>query len=299
VLARARGRGLVEEASGVLAILLARRGSFEEAEAAVAAARDAVPGLDAGPRLARVLHRAARVQVLVGRPERAEELLIEAFDAAVRAGDEGVRATIGGTLAHVMLDQGRAEEAVRLLEEVAPSAVDDDVATQVACRSAEARALAALGRTAEAREQARRAIRLAEQTDLIDPRAGALLALAEVLRAEGRPNEATPLARRALRALERRGAVVPAERARSMLGSLAHPTAEAHPTPGPGHDEPGSPADAADEEPSVSPFAEFASGAPDLPSPPEEPGLDPALEPDAVARPAKTTGASWWSFGRR
>ena len=129
----------------MLAVLLARRGSFEEAESQVGAALGAVEELDPGSELARVLHRSARVEALAGRLERAEELLLQALDAAALAGDEGVRAAIGGTLAHVLLDAGRTEEALQLLEAVSSAADDDDVVTQVTWRSARARALASTG----------------------------------------------------------------------------------------------------------------------------------------------------------
>ena len=325
VLERAGGRRLVEsEAAAVLAILLARRGSFEEAGSQVEAALGAVEELDPGSELARVLHRSARVEALAGRLERAEELLLQALDAAALAGDEGVRAAIGGTLAHVLLDAGRTEEALQLLEAVSSAADDDDVVTQVTWRSARARALASTARTDDARELARQAIRLAEQTDLMDLRAGALIELAEVLRAEGRPNEAVPFARRALRMLERRGAVIPAGRARSVLESLGRPVAgppaalPAMPAPDPGvsdaveAEEAGDPdgpsdgppdgqpelssngaGDDAFEEPPPSPFADIAFPRADRAEPVEPPAPHP--EP----RAHKANESAWWSFGRR
>jgi hypothetical protein len=169
---------------------------------------------------------------------------------------------------------------------------------------------------------ARQAIRLAEQTDLMDVRAGALLALAEVLLAEGRPNEAAPFARRALRALQRRGAVVPAGRARSMLESIGHPVSGLPAAPpgtapsrseesGPAADAEGSldeePEDASgdasdgdgDDEVSPSPFADIAFGGEryaELQQPESTPKRP---EPDPEPRAAKPTAGSWWSFGKR
>jgi tetratricopeptide (TPR) repeat protein len=249
------------------------------------------------------------VRILSGDLAGAEDRLGRALDAAVRAGDDGVRSSVGATLAHVLVDSGRAEAALELLEDASRTAAADDVVAQVGWRSARARALASLGRAGEARAPARRAIRLAEQTDLTDPRATALLAQAEVLRAEGRTNEAVPFARRAVRALERRGATVPAGRARSLLASLdrsedepsgEEPLAEiadelpAAPTEvddEAGSDEP------AEDDGSPSPFAEFASNADEAATD----GADGAAEepqPRVEDRPAKAT-AGWWSFGRR
>ncbi len=319
VLARAGGRRQVEEeASGVLAILLARHGSFEEAERHVAAARSAAEESEPGTGLARALHRAAAVETLAGRLERAEELLVQARDVAVGSADERTGAAIGATLAHVMLDAGRAEEARQLLEEVERTAAADDVVTQVVWRSGRARALASLEQTEQARELARQAIRLAEQTDLMDLRARALLALAEVLRAEGRTNEAAAFARRALRALERRGATVPAQQARSVLASLDRPAAALPDAPPdvPADGDPGSPgdevpsppepserwpngdADVVGEEPRHSPFADIAFGGGGDRSP--EPAPVPAApDPDPEPSGDGATSSSWWSFGKR
>jgi tetratricopeptide (TPR) repeat protein len=314
------------EIPAVLALLLARTGAVEEADAQVAAALGAAEELGLGSELPRVLLRAARVEALAGSSERAEELLGRALDEAAQEGDDAIRAAIGATMASVLLDRGRPEDARQTLEEVSRSAAGDDVVTQVTWRSALARALASEGRTDEARDLARQALRLAEQTDLMDPRAGALLALAEVLRAEGRPNEAGPFARRALRVLERRGAAVQAERARAWLGSLdrpvglpAAPQMPAGPEPfadASGETvEPDGAALTADEEPVdtaagisdaepwPSPFADIADREPDRSDPwaqpdpePERRGAEPeSAEPEPQAKPV----GSWWSFGRR
>jgi hypothetical protein len=194
---------------------------------------------------------------------------------------------------------------LELLEDASRTAVADDVVAQVGWRSARARALAALGRAGEARAPARRAIRLAEQTDLTDPRATALLAQAEVLRADGRPNEAVPFARRAVRALERRGAEVPAGRARSLLASLDRPDDEPAGEEPPAEIDDGLPAapttvddpGPTEDDASVSPFAEFASGE-DVATPDHVNGNAEDLEPPSERGEAKTT-AGWWSFGRR
>jgi tetratricopeptide (TPR) repeat protein len=295
-------RGVEEEASAVLAVLLARGGAIEEAETWIAAAERAVDERSGGTALARVLQRSARVRILAGDLAGAEERLGRALDAAVRAGDDGVRAAIGATLASVLVDTDRADAALELLEDASRTAAPEDVVAQVAWRAARARALALLGRTGEARLPARRAIRLAEQTDLTDPRASALLAQAEVLRSEGRPNEAAAFARRALRALERRGAVVPAERARSLLVSLERPGDQpaAEPVDDPADGLPAAPtsddADGPGEDASASPFAEFASGS-DGGTPDHANGTSEDREPP-TERPAKAA-AGWWSFGRR
>jgi tetratricopeptide (TPR) repeat protein len=277
VLARAGGRRrLVREVAGVLALLLARAGSHDEAAEQMTQAREAAEASGSPSTLGRVLHRAARVEALAGRTERAEELLWQALDAAVGGGDDGLRAAVASTLAHMMVDLDRGEEALPLLDEASRTADGDDVLTQVGWRSARARALAASGRTWEAGTLARDAVRLAEQTDLMDLRAGALLSVAEVLRAEGRPDEAAPFARRALRALERRGAVVPAERARGMLASLGRPTAPVAPAP--------PPADDASLEQA------------------ETPDGEPGASEDAAEAPREDAGQTgegrWWSFSR-
>jgi len=87
-------------------------------------------------------------------------------------------------------------------------------------RSVRARAIASLGRPSDGEQLGREAVALARDTDNIDLRGDALMALAEVLRTAQRPEEAVPLIGEALRLYEQKGNVVSAGRARSLLDEL-------------------------------------------------------------------------------
>ncbi len=153
---------------------------------------------------------------MAGQPEEAERALRRVADMADRVGDREILSQVAAALARVFLDRGRAQEALELTEATEPPTWDD-VAIQVEWRAVRARALAAAGGHEEANYLGRQAVKLADQTDLVELRSGALLDLADVLLQAGRPNEAMPFARRALRALERKGVEGAAERARAVI----------------------------------------------------------------------------------
>ncbi len=68
---------------------------------------------------------------------------------------------------------------------------------------------------------ARQAVALSRDSDYVNFRAPALLALAEVLTLAEKPTEAAPAVEEALALYEEKGNVVMAERARSQLAEIA------------------------------------------------------------------------------
>ncbi len=230
-------RPVAQDALGVLAIVQASRGRFEEARAADARAGAIVDELGLERELAVRAERSGTLSLLSGELEAARTMLGGGLAIAERIGDDAARARIAAVLAHVLEDTGDYGEAVRLTEVAEQSAAPCDVTTRVRWRTARARALAHGGNLEQANALAREAVRLADQTDAVELRATALIELAEVLRLSGRRNEAMPLVRRALRAFARKGATVRAERAQRLLGEL-DPSFEGVPTPGPTVDAP-------------------------------------------------------------
>jgi tetratricopeptide (TPR) repeat protein len=228
VLERVRGEWPAEQqTSTVLAQLMARMGSFDAARELVQVAAEDLTALGMEREEAACLLATGRVESLAGNREQAEGAFRRAAEIGDRVGDRSVVARAEAALAHVLLDEGRAEEAPALTEATEPAAWDD-VSLRVEWRGARARGLAVGGRLEEADALARQAVKTADQTDLVELRAGALLYLADVLRLSDRPNEAAPLARRALRALERKGAEGAAVWARAVLAqATAHPEATA------------------------------------------------------------------------
>jgi tetratricopeptide (TPR) repeat protein len=204
--ADAAGHPLAEQdLAGVHAVLLARRGRFDEARTLIGDAIATIEGLVADADLAVALHRAGVIGWLAGEFHAAEPPIQRALAAAAHARDDRLRASIAASWANLVLAiEDRVEEAMALAD-VAETWATDPTAL-VGWRTARARALVRLGDTERADRLGRQAVSLAEQTDSSDLRANALLHLAEVLRLSGRPNEAQPFERRAFRLLDRTGA---------------------------------------------------------------------------------------------
>jgi tetratricopeptide (TPR) repeat protein len=212
------GRTTEQDLRGALAVLLARAGRGDEARPMVAGAVAALDDLDAQRDLAVALHRAAIVAWLSGDLVSAGAAFERAGTVAERAHEGPLVGCVAASRANLLpapdpdaiAATGAADAALELAALAASRAAPADTATQVAWRTGRARALARLGRTAEADRVAREAVSLAEQTDSVDLRANALLYLAEVLEAADRPVEAASFGARATRLLTRKGAIATA-----------------------------------------------------------------------------------------
>jgi len=226
ILERVRGeRPAEQEVAGVLAELVARQGRLDDGRNTAARAAEALEGLGMESAQAACLLALGRIERLAGRSGEAQTALRRAIELAASVGDRVTRLRSAASLAHVLLEAEREAEALELVEDTEPTA-GDDVPVRVEWETARARALALSGRHQEANALARRAVKLADQTDLVGLRARALLDLADVLRTAGRPNEALPFVRRALRAFERRGAAGEVAAARAALERIDRPAGE-------------------------------------------------------------------------
>src|SRR6266581_4154769 len=96
-----------------------------------------------------------------------------------------------------------------------------EVFSQVLWRTARAKICARRGELKRAEALAREAVRLAEQTDLLNAQADALLDLSEVLTLAGRPEEARVLVEESARRYRRKGNLPSLERARQSANELA------------------------------------------------------------------------------
>jgi hypothetical protein len=199
---------------GALAVLLARAGRGDAARPLVAAAVAALEELDIQRDLTITLHRAGTVAWLNGDPAGAEAAFERAAAVAERARDDALIGRVAASRANVLqsldIEEADANATLGLAELAAATADVADTPAQVAWRIGRARALARLGRHAEADRTARAAVSLAEQTDSVDLRADALLYLAEVLGSAQRQAEAASFRARAARLLSRKGATVTA-----------------------------------------------------------------------------------------
>jgi tetratricopeptide (TPR) repeat protein len=205
-----------------LAILEAMRGNFSESRALVATGDEMGRELGADRDFAAGHLRdsgvAARLQ---GDIEGAEERLRRACEMLREMGDLGHMSSVAGELALVILEEpGREQEALELAEEAARATLADDADAMVLWLSAKARALAALGRTAEAEGLARDAVERAWVTDYFWLQTKSAEALAEVLRLAGRTGEAAEALTKAIAVHHKKGNVVLAEADRRWLAEL-------------------------------------------------------------------------------
>ena len=84
-----------------------------------------------------------------------------------------------------------------------------------------ASAIACQARLDDGEQLAREAVGLAQDTDNIDIRGDALMALAEVLRLAERPDKAATVGEQALRLYDQKGNIVSAGKARALLVEFA------------------------------------------------------------------------------
>ena len=214
-LPRVRGPLAEHDVRGVVAVLQARRGAFDDARAAIASTIAALDELGSATDLATALRHSADIEALAGDPTAAERHLQRAIGTAASAHDEILRASLAGSLAHVLIDLDRLDDAWAAAE--LAQVHESDLASQVRWRMARARILARRGRAAPAERLVRDGLGLAERTDANDLRATALAHAADVRRHAGRPAEAEPFERRALRLFERRGATAQAQAIASRM----------------------------------------------------------------------------------
>ena len=203
------------------AVLEAMRGEFELARRLLAEGTHAVEELGLTVRAANNAQEAFFVEMLAGNPQAASSALRTSYSALEQMGERGFLSTIAGFLAHALYAQAEYEEAERFSRESEDAAAPDDVFSQVLWRTARAKICARRGELKRAEALAREAVQLAEQTDLLNAQADALLDLAEVLTLAGRPEEARVLVEESGRRYRRKGNLVSLERARQSANELA------------------------------------------------------------------------------
>jgi ATP/maltotriose-dependent transcriptional regulator MalT len=124
-------------------------------------------------------------------------------------------------LAQALLELGRDDEAEQWLERGRATAPSEEPLPKMLWRQVRGRVLARRGELAKGERLAREAVALAEETDMLNAHARALIDLAEVLALAGQDGRAE--LERALALYERKGNLVMAERTRSRLAELTAP----------------------------------------------------------------------------
>ena len=174
-----------------------------------------------------------RVELLAGRPDRAEAELRADYDVLSAIGERYTRSTIAGLLADAVLRQGRVDEAIALSVESEEATADDDVESQSLWRRVRAIALVERGETDAALRLAEEAYQLVAETDAPLLRGGTLVDLATVRAAAGRLDDAAAAGRQALELFDAKGDEVDAGTTRPCSSasppSIRHATARSPP----------------------------------------------------------------------
>jgi predicted ATPase len=205
---------------GVLGVLHAMEGRFDEARRLTAQSRESLEDLGPSILAAASALEYSRVEILAGDPAQAEIELRRDYEKLEAVGERYYRSTLAGLLANALWTLGRnaeADEYSQVAEEIADA---DDNWSQVLWRSARAKLLVQAGRAEEAVTLAREAVSLAATSVDIEQYADVLVDLGEVLRRAGRDGEQEPHLREALALYVRKGDLVSAELIRARLAEL-------------------------------------------------------------------------------
>jgi tetratricopeptide (TPR) repeat protein len=210
---------------GILALLRAMTGHFDQARELYQRGREIVADLGPSVNAASTSLEASRVEMLAGDAGAAERELRGDYVVLEAMGETYFRSTIAALLGHALWAQGKSEEAARYAAIARDLTDEDDVLSQVSWRTVEAKSLAAAGQSDAAVALAEEAVRTASRTTDIELHADALLDLGDVLRLVGRMEEQGPHLREALRLYQQKGDLVLAGVARDRLAAV--PTEQA------------------------------------------------------------------------
>jgi class 3 adenylate cyclase/tetratricopeptide (TPR) repeat protein len=195
----ARGLALSEESGSVVARAWAarikgefhvHRGELDQAEEELAQAHELFAEAGAMMRAARSLNWLALVHWRKGDLAAAEKLLREAIGMLKPLQDRGTLVETQRTLAQVLLEQGKIDEAERYALESRQTVGPRDMTSRATTRLALGLVRAAQGRDDEAETLMREALGILEETDFRRKEIEHLRALADFLRSRDREPEA-------------------------------------------------------------------------------------------------------------
>jgi tetratricopeptide (TPR) repeat protein len=159
------------------------------------------------------------VELLAGDPVAAAEHGERGCAMLGELGERGLLSTAVAKLAQAYHALGRLEEADETARRAAELGATDDALTQMLSRQVRAKVLASRGEGVEAGQLALEAVRISEQTDLLNAQADAYADLGEALLLGDRVQEASQALEQALERYERKGNLVMAERVREKLAA--------------------------------------------------------------------------------
>jgi len=199
--------------------LFAMLGRFDDANRLLAETGERIA--DLGAVRLRAFHglRRFHVAMLEGDAPRAEVAARETCETAEATSELGNFMWFCCNLAQALLGLGRDDDAEQWLERGRETAPSEERLPQILWHQARGKVLARRGELHVGERLAREAVALAEETDMLNAHADALIDLAEVLALAGQ--DARAELEQALALYERKGNLVMAERTRSRLGELA------------------------------------------------------------------------------
>jgi tetratricopeptide (TPR) repeat protein len=165
-------------------------------------------------------HSSVDVEFLAGDPAAAVEFGEEGFRLLEELGEKGVQSSVAGKLAQALYALDRLDEAEAWAGRAAELGATDDPWTQMVWRQVRGKVLARRGEHAEAQQNAREAVTIGDDTDLLDMQGDAYAELAEVFVVGGKPDDASHALEQALGRYERKGNLVSAQRARTRLAEI-------------------------------------------------------------------------------
>jgi hypothetical protein len=205
-------------------VLEAMSGEFDRARQQMALARNHLAEL--GLRTAAMWMElfAAQAEMLADAPEAAERAARDAERMAREIGDRWFLAIAIADLAHVVIAQGRLDEAAAIVRRIDTVPAPSDLEWLIKRHAARGKLAARQGHAENGVADARRAVELADTTDLLVFRADAYRDLAEVLLAVDRPGEAESAAATALELHEAKMNIAGASNARQFLQTIHRET---------------------------------------------------------------------------
>jgi tetratricopeptide (TPR) repeat protein len=196
-------------------------GRFDDAYRLLAVAAERVAEFGAVRSRVWLASRRLDVAMLEGDAVGAEAAAREACETAPAVGEVGNFMWFCCNLAQALLGLDGDDEAEQWLERGRKTAPSEEPLPQMLWRQVRGKVLARRGELEKGDRLAREAVALAEETDMLNAHADALIDLAEVLALAGQ--DARTELGQALMLYERKGNLVMAKRARSRLAELTAP----------------------------------------------------------------------------
>ena len=165
-------------------------------------------------------HARGGAMFVLGRYEEAERFLREAIEIFDSLGESAFNSTTTAVLAETLCQLQRFDEAEAAVERARALGAEDDFATEVVWRRAQALVLSSRGALDDALRLVDEAIGIVEKTDYLVMHAETHSVRGTVLRRAGRFDEAKAAFERALEMFERKGTALLARRAREDIAAL-------------------------------------------------------------------------------